>query len=58
MEKQVRVVRLSLPGERDVQRVLNRKVTAMRIPPWILWVALSVALWIPPPPAALMVPWT
>lgn len=44
MAKQVKVVRLLLPGEKDVQRVLNSKVRVIRLPRQIPQVLLSVAL--------------
>lgn len=44
MEKQVKVIKLLLPGERDVQRVLNSRVRVIRLPRQIPHVVLSVAL--------------
>lgn len=44
MEKQVKVIKLWLPGEKDVQRVLNSKVRVIRLPRQIPQVLLSVAL--------------
>ncbi len=58
MEKQVKVIKLLLPGERDVQRVLNRKVRVIippQLPHVVLSVALVIALWAPGPPRP---PWT
>ena len=59
MAKQVKVMRLLLPGEKDVQRVLNSRVRVIRLPRQIphvvLSVALVVALWAPGPPPP---PWT
>lgn len=59
MAKQVKVVRLLLPTERDVQRVLNSRVRVIRLPRHfpnvVLSIALVVALWAPGPPPP---PWT